>query len=213
MSKRLIRSMVLMAALGATSSTYAAPRIYTANRFQGMANQAEPAEDDFGEPQQPAVPRALNSAESSTPSKLSVSSPTNSQPQVVKGVNSTPSAPMAPVPEPVSSSSYNNAPALAGRPHSHFEPEFPQGFDPYTSSEYCGSGDCEGDRASYDAWHCDRYSHAPPRGWYGGFEFINWWGKGDPLPAIVTTSPNGTTIGNAGAISATAFRVYGDRTP
>ena len=35
---------------------------------------------------------------------------------------------------------------------------------------------------------------------WGQFDYLAWWAKGNPLPALVTTSPLGTPLGSAGVL-------------
>ena len=56
-------------------------------------------------------------------------------------------------------------------------------------------------------------SAPPPR--YGGFwitgEYLNWSAKGDKLPPLVTTSPPGTPLAQAGVLGAPGTSVlFGD---
>ncbi len=52
----------------------------------------------------------------------------------------------------------------------------------------------------------------PQRGWWASAEYVLWWRRGIGLPALVTTSPDGTSATDAGVLGANSTVLYGNQT-
>lgn len=58
-------------------------------------------------------------------------------------------------------------------------------------------------------WYDDRWVETPGPLLYGSAEYLIWWRRGRDLPPLVTTSPSGTAIDDAGVLPAASV-LYGD---
>lgn len=72
----------------------------------------------------------------------------------------------------------------------------------------CVGGDCGSCGSAYDCalGGCCRQSYSLGRHWVMG-EYLLWWMKGSNVPALLTTSDNGTPIGQAGVLGNNATSV------
>jgi Putative beta barrel porin-7 (BBP7) len=67
----------------------------------------------------------------------------------------------------------------------------------------CGGGDCGGDNCG-----CGNFGGWGPRGpIYVRGEYLGWWLRGDNVPALVTTSPTGTVLTQAGVLGQSGTNV------
>jgi hypothetical protein len=85
------------------------------------------------------------------------------------------------------------------------EPLWPDYYGPPYSSAYDPGFACKGGCSP-----CQRCCWLPHT--WGQFDYLLWWGKSGSLPPLVTTSPIGTPLANAGELDAPGTQIlFGDQ--
>ncbi len=79
------------------------------------------------------------------------------------------------------------------------------------SSGTCGSSGCStcGELVSPNAWRPCVTLCLPQDGWFSA-EYLNWFQDGMELPPLVTTSPNGTNVNQAGVLGGPSSILFGN---
>ena len=123
-------------------------------------------------------------------------------------------APAAAAPEPIPAPRGGPMAGEAveeGAPEAADSAVYPDGECDDGGGAPCGPGGCNGGYQAYGAYGncgpCGPYGPCGPRCLFGSrlevrADYLLWWGKGDFLPALVTTSPSGTSRDAAGVLGA-----------